>query len=74
LALKAILDGTVQKGDEIVVRYESSEGTSRGRDSFATFSLAPTQGVLYKGVLAEYAKLPLSASLGAVTDMNLENI
>ncbi|MCC6794761.1 MAG: dihydroxy-acid dehydratase [Candidatus Hydrogenedentes bacterium] len=45
LALKAILDGTVKKGDVIVIRYEGPKGGPGMREM-----LAPTSAVMGKGL------------------------
>ncbi|BBL76337.1 dihydroxy-acid dehydratase [Methylomagnum ishizawai] len=50
LALKAILDGTVQKGDVIVIRYEGPKGGPGMREM-----LSPTSAVMGKGLAKEVA-------------------
>jgi dihydroxy-acid dehydratase len=49
-ALKAILDGTVQKGDVIVIRYEGPKGGPGMREM-----LSPTSAVMGKGLGKEVA-------------------
>jgi len=50
LALKAILDGTVVKGDVIVIRYEGPKGGPGMREM-----LSPTSAVMGKGLAKEVA-------------------
>ena len=50
LALKAILDGTVQKGDVIVIRYEGPKGGPGMREM-----LSPTSAVMGKGLAKDVA-------------------
>ena len=50
LALKAILDGTVQKGDVIVIRYEGPRGGPGMREM-----LSPTSAVMGKGLAKDVA-------------------
>jgi dihydroxy-acid dehydratase len=50
LALKAILDGTVQKGDAIVIRYEGPKGGPGMREM-----LSPTSAVMGKGLAKDVA-------------------
>lgn len=49
-ALKAILDGTVQKGDVIVIRYEGPQGGPGMREM-----LSPTSAVMGKGLAKDVA-------------------
>jgi dihydroxy-acid dehydratase len=50
LALKAILDGTIKKGDVIVIRYEGPKGGPGMREM-----LSPTSAVMGKGLGKEVA-------------------
>ena len=50
LALKAILDGTVQKGEVIVIRYEGPKGGPGMREM-----LSPTSAVMGKGLAKDVA-------------------
>jgi dihydroxy-acid dehydratase len=50
LALKAILDGAVQKGDVIVIRYEGPKGGPGMREM-----LSPTSAVMGKGLAKDVA-------------------
>lgn len=50
LALKAILDGSIQKGDVIVIRYEGPKGGPGMREM-----LSPTSAVMGKGLAKDVA-------------------
>ena len=50
LALKAILDGTIKKGDVIVIRYEGPKGGPGMREM-----LSPTSAVMGKGLAKDVA-------------------